>query len=129
MERAGQLFSRSSLVRKLLQPQEMVIAAWPSAIGRRLGLRARAVASRGDALIVEVEDALWQKNLELLEPQILNNLKNVLGSLAPKRLEFRLAVPRRPPQHETVAARDESDRIADPTLSLLYRRSRRKAGA
>jgi hypothetical protein len=81
------------------------------------------------ALTVEVEDELWQRNLQLLRTQIEANLEELLGPLAPRRLEFRIGVPRRPPQPARPAAADEADSIADPVLRHLYLASRRKAGA
>lgn len=111
----------------------MTLAAWSSAVGRRLARKTRATGVREGTLIVEVEDELWRRNLAGLEKHILQNLAQTLGQdRAPLRIEFRLGVPRRPmkmaePPQPAIA--DEADRIADPVLSYLYRQSRRKAGA
>jgi hypothetical protein len=133
MERAGRLISTSKTGRKLLSSEEMTLAAWGSAVGKRLSGRTRAIRLHQSTLIVEVEDELWQRNLALLEPQILKNLTGTLGEgKAPRKLEFRVGIPRRPAAIATpppASSLDEADRIADPVLSYLYRQSRRKAGA
>lgn len=113
-----------------LSAEELALAAWPAAIGKRLAGRTRAVSLVRDRLVIEVEDAVWQRNLHALRTQILSNLGGILGAAAPADLEFRIGVPRRPPQREErVGLPDEADGIADPILSHLYRVSRRKAGA
>ena len=84
-------------------------------------------------LVVEVEDAIWQKQLHLLSRQILDRLRKVTGSGTIEDLEFRIAIPRRQPQRapirETVAVPDEAESIQDPVLKKLYRLSRKKATA
>jgi hypothetical protein len=129
MERAGRSFARWTAAQAHLSAEEMVMAAWPAAIGRRLAGRTRAVALVRSRLVVEVEDPVWQRNLYLLRHQILDKLKDLLGQNAPGDLEFRVGVPRRPPQREESMVRDEADAITDPVLGRLYRISRRKAGA
>jgi hypothetical protein len=133
MERAGRLISTSKTGRKLLNSEEMTLAAWGPAVGKRLSGKTRALRLQHTTLIVEVEDELWQRNLALLEPQILKNLSGLLGDgKAPQKLEFRVGIPRRPAAlaaPPSALSADEADRIADPVLSYLYRQSRRKAGA
>ena len=135
MERAGRALSQMITARNALSPEDMTMAAWPAAIGKRLARRTRALSLVRDRLVVEVEDAVWQRNLHQLRGPILKNLREILGDAAPLDLEFRIGVPRRPPQREDIAdpfsvtSGDEADLIADPMLSRLYRISRRKAGA
>jgi hypothetical protein len=135
MERAGRALSQMITARKALSPEDMTMAAWPAAIGKRLARRTRALSLVRDRLVVEVEDAVWQRNLHQLRGPILKNLREILGDAAPLDLEFRIGIPRRPPQREdipdpfAVTSVDEADLIADPMLSRLYRISRRKAGA
>jgi len=135
MERAGRLLAVSKAARKHLSAEELALAAWPAAVGSRAARHTRAVALRGDALVVEVGDELWRRNLELLSRQILANLASLLGPGAPKSIEYRLAIPRRPvrsePAHgsfQLVAPQaDEAARIQDPVLRRIYLRSKRKA--
>jgi len=131
MERAGRTLAKWTQARAHLTPEAMAMAAWPAAVGKRLALRARPLALVRERLVVEVDDALWQRNLYALRGQILRKMADLLGEAAPQALEFRVGVPRRPPQVETHAGRtaDEAESIADPVLSRIYRISRRKAGA
>jgi hypothetical protein len=136
MEHAGRSFARSKAARACLTAEERALAAWPAAVGKRLAGRTRAVGLVRERLVVEVEDALWQRNLHTLRFQILANLSGYLGDDAPREIEFRIGVPRRPPRRETSAPvspagalDDEAARIADPVLRRIYLVSRRKAGA
>jgi hypothetical protein len=136
MERAGSSFAKWTAAQAHLTTEEMVVAAWPAAVGRRLAGRTRAKGLVRRRLVIEVEDAVWQRNLHMLRHQILAKLSDLLGENAPGDLEFRIGIPRRPPQREVSASllapgefRDEADAISDPVLSRIYRISRRKAGA
>ena len=85
------------------------------------------------SLIVEVEDAVWQKQLFHLRGLILAQLSKIIGEGVVKDVEFRVAAPRRPPQQATTlgAAKpaDEADGIADPVLRIVYKQARKKASA
>lgn len=109
--------------------EEILRAAWPSAVGKKIAAHTRAAAVAGSRLIVDVEDAVWRKHLYTLRGQILANLNQALGDGSITSLDFRLAVPRRPPQIEerVATSHDEAERISDPVLRRLYRNSRKKA--
>lgn len=136
MERAGRLIAHSKSAQKHFSAAELALAAWPAAVGARAARHARAVALQDGTLIVDVGDELWRRNLELLSPQILKNLASLLGSFAPKRIEYRLALPRRPvrselPQQQEFQLRapgaEDAAGIEDPVLRRIYIRSKRKA--
>lgn len=137
MERAGRLIPKLHTARRHFSPDELVLAAWPAAVGRRLAARTRAVAIRDGRLFVDVEDDLWRRNLTALRLQILRNFADLLEGAAPTEVEFRIGIPRRPPQREESFAftltpprvPDEADSIADPGLRRIYINSRRKARA
>lgn len=138
MERAGRLIAKLKTAHQHFTLEELICAAWPAAVGRRLAASTRATAVRRTTLVVEVEDELWRRNLTALHGQILRNLTDLLDAAAPREIEFRLGVPRRQPQREhsvqgfsLTAPRvaDESDSIADPVLRRIYVNSRRKARA
>lgn len=128
MESAARLIPKLK-VKAPLTRAELAVAAWPAAVGRRLAGRTKALAFVQNRLIVEVEDALWQRNLQALSGQILANFGRTLGADAPLEIEFRIGVPRRPPQRAAAAAGDDAAGIADPVLRRIYIASRRKAGA
>jgi hypothetical protein len=130
MERAGKFLNKLA---NTATPEELAIAAWKTVIGKRLIRYAWAKALVRGNLIVETEDAIWQKQLFHLRHQILRRLAAVLGDEIVHDVEFRIATPRRPPQAaetaSTEASCDEADRIEDPVMRLIYKRARKKASA
>ncbi|MCS7043818.1 MAG: DUF721 domain-containing protein [Bryobacteraceae bacterium] len=135
MERAGRLLALSKTARRHLSAEQLALAAWPAAVGAKAARHTRAVALREHILVVEVGDELWRRNLELLNGQILKNLGSLLGPGAPKAVEYRLAIPRRPVRSEVPREQfrlrspgaDEAAGIEDPILRRIYLRSKRKA--
>lgn len=138
MERAGRIITKLKLARKHFTLEDLTCAAWPAAVGKRLATRTRAVTLKGGRLIVEVEDDLWRRNLAVLHVQLLKNLGELLEGAAPTQIEFRIGIPRRPPQREeshggftlsppAIRSADDADDIADPVLRRIYINSRRKA--
>jgi hypothetical protein len=125
----------ASLLTKLksqgLTSGELACGAWKQAVGRRLSERTHAVGMVRQTLVVEVEDAVWQRQLHALRHQILANLDHVLGPGVVTAIEFRIGIPRRAPQRETGSATgsDEAARISDPVLRRLYRESKRQSQA
>ena len=134
MERAGRILSRLRSANGTLTATQLAVSAWPAAVGRRLASRTRVTFFEHGRMIVEAEDALWQKNLSALSPQILANLRSLLQESAPSQVEFRVGARRRPPRREEPVQpaglfATEPSGIADPSLDYVYRLSRRKAGA
>jgi predicted nucleic acid-binding Zn ribbon protein len=134
MERAGRILTRLRAARGALRGDQLAAAAWPVAVGIRLARRTRVVTLDRGKLIVEAEDELWQRNLSSLSDQILNNLLKHLGDAAPNSIEFRVGARRRPlRREETVHSQGlfagTPSGIEDPAMDLIYRESRRKAGA
>src|SRR5947209_8183365 len=110
---------------------ELVCAAWPVAVGKTIARHSAAVSLVRDKLVIEVEDAIWQKQLFHLQIHILRRLHELLGPGLIADLEFRIAKQRRPPQRETrlPESADESDRIEDPVMRILYKQARKRATA
>lgn len=131
MERAGKLISRLKLPPGSVDPEKLAIAAWPVAVGKRIARHTRAASLVRDNLIVEVEDAIWQRQLFVLRSQIVRKLGEVLGASIVREVEFRIAVPRRPPQRSErlKTVEDEADRIEDPLLRKIYKQMRKRAPA
>ena len=129
MERAGK--SIAKLRGAGLAPDQLAVAAWPAAVGERLAARTNALTLVRSRLVVEVEDAVWQKQLFQLSSQILPRIAKVLGAGIVEELEFRIAprIPRRPPQMAPApaVADAEAEGIRDPVMRTIYKRSRKKA--
>jgi len=127
MERAGRLLAGMRLPGVSLTPQEIIQAAWPQAVGKRIAGRTRAAALAGSTLVVEVDDEIWRRQLITLTGQILGRLRQALGRDLVARIDFRLAAPRRLPQRAATLSGDEAEAILDAGLRMTYRASRRKA--
>jgi hypothetical protein len=133
MERAARLVAKHKFSNEILSEDEIARAVWPLAVGKAIAAhtsRIRVVRSR---LVVEVEDAIWQKQLHALTRQIVDRIRAVTGSGKIEDVEFRIAVPRREMgRAETSNASagtidDEAERISDPVLRKVYRMSRKRA--
>jgi hypothetical protein len=143
MIRAGSLLGKLKAPEGCVSKQDLVIKLWPSAVGKRLAARARAVAMQGERLIVEVEDDTWQRQLRGLRLQILDKLEKIVGSPVARDIVFQVRVPRPMPQPApldwglssgspagpSAPTRDEADGIRDPGLRRIYKASRKKASA
>ncbi len=132
MERISRLIAKLPAGANALEAEGLVRAAWPAAVGRKVAARTRAARMVRTRLIVEVEDALWQRQLFALSGQILANLERRLGRGVVEDLEFRVIPRRREFQRADVAQPalappDEADQIADPVLRSVYKHSRKKA--
>jgi hypothetical protein len=129
MERAGKLIRKLKLPASAVSAEDMARAAWPLAVGKRIASQTRAAGLVRERLVVEVEDAIWQRQLWTLRGQILAKLSEILGAGAVGALEFRVTIPRRLPQREEKAAApaDEAAGIQDPVLRRLYKIDRKKA--
>jgi len=132
MERAGKALAKLKLS-DAISPDQLAFAAWPAAVGKRIAVHACPKALVRGCLVVEAEDAIWQKQLFHLRFDILAKLTEVLGGGIVTDLEFRTAgaAPRRPPQsaqsHSESASPDEADRIEDPVMRILYKQARTRA--
>jgi predicted nucleic acid-binding Zn ribbon protein len=132
MERAGKALAKLKLS-DAISPDALAFAAWTAAVGKRIAVHTCPKALVRGSLLVEAEDAIWQKQLFHLRFDILAKLTEVLGGGIVTDLEFRIAgaAPRRPPQsaqsHCESVSPDEADRIIDPVMRIVYKRARHKA--
>lgn len=136
MERAGRIIGKLKIPKEVIDSEAMARSAWPAAVGKRIAARTRVLKLVRTSLVVECEDALWQRQLNTLSGQILRNLANLLGEGLVMSLDLRPATPRRGMQIAGAAVAgpairglsdDEADRIQDPVFRMLYKQSRRKA--
>jgi len=68
-----------------------VQGAWSAAVGERVAAVATPVSERAGTLTVECSDAVWAQELDLMQEQLLERLREALGERAPKALKFRVA--------------------------------------
>ena len=131
MERAGKALAKLKLS-AAITPDELALAAWPAAVSDRIASHAVPKALVRGCLVVEAEDAMWQKQLFQLRYAILAKITELIGNGTVTDLEFRIAraAPPRPPQparsHSENATVDEADGIKDPVLRIVYKQARRK---
>jgi predicted nucleic acid-binding Zn ribbon protein len=131
MKRAGSLIGTLKLSSGHGDAEVRARAAWEPAAGKNIARHTLAASLVRGTLIVEVEDMLWQQNLNKLRSALLRNLAEILGEPLVTELAFR-PMPRRIGPQRAVAARpalhpgDESGAIHDPVLAALYRQSRKK---
>jgi hypothetical protein len=145
MEPASRLIRGLRIPGDVMSAEQLACAAWPAAVGKKVAAHTRAVRMVRSRLVVEVEDAIWQRQLFALSRHILSNLERGLGPGLVEDLEFRVvhkeALRRREPQRAERAmpsgsfddaagiAPDDADGIADPVLRGIYKASRKKAQA
>jgi predicted nucleic acid-binding Zn ribbon protein len=140
MERAARLLKNKSVSREILNSEELLQAVWPAAVGKVIASHTRPARLVRDKLVIEVEDAIWQRQLNALSEQIIAQLQKLTGTALLSDLEFRIAIPKRQPQRvyarqgETLANRlvgdeDEAEQIKDPVLKKVFQLSRKKATA
>ncbi len=67
-----------------------VQAAWATTVGPQLAAVASPVSERAGTLTIEVSDSVWAQELDLMQGQLLERLREALGERAPKALKFRL---------------------------------------
>ena len=66
-----------------------VQAAWADAVGERVAAAAEPVEERSGAVVIECSDPVWAEELDLMQEQLLDRLRDRLGEEAPERLQFR----------------------------------------
>lgn len=133
MERASRLISNLRLPGGAISPEELACAAWPEAVGKKVARHTRAVKLVRDCLVVEVEDAVWQKQLFALSPLILRALAKILGAGLVEETYFKIVPRRREPQRALQSApglfNDEAAGIQDPVMRGIYRAARKRETA
>jgi len=68
-----------------------VQATWSEAVGSQIAEVARPVSERAGTLTVECANAMWAQELDLMQGQLLERLREALGEAAPRALKFRVA--------------------------------------
>lgn len=125
MERAGSLLGKLKLSPQMADPETRARAAWAFAAGKKIARHTLAAALVRGTLVVEVEDMVWQKQLNTLRHFLLKNLKETLGGDMVTEIDFRPMPPRRKPQRAESARQVDSHGIQDPIMAMLYRQSKK----
>jgi hypothetical protein len=74
---------------------------------------------------VEVEDIVWQRQLNAIRHHLLRNLHKELGEVLVTEIDFR-PMPRRLAPQRAETARPSVDGIHDPVMGILYQQSKKK---
>lgn len=73
-------------------PIQRVIACWDEVVGDAIAQNARPVETEGDALVVEVRNAVWRDQLaRFYARQIVHKLNRRLGGDIIRQIRFRVA--------------------------------------
>jgi len=67
-----------------------VQAAWADAVGEGVAAVAEPTADREGAVVVSCADSVWAQELDLMQGQLLDRLRERLGDDAPESLRFRV---------------------------------------
>jgi predicted nucleic acid-binding Zn ribbon protein len=67
-----------------------VQSVWRSALGEQLAAVATPISEREGTLTVECTEAVWVQELDLMQAQLLERLREELGDQTPQALRFRL---------------------------------------
>jgi len=131
MERVSKVIRSWQVPGGAIGADELACAAWRGAVGGKIASHTRAVKLVRTRLVVEVEDATWQRQLLSLSQFILRNLAKHLGAGLVEDLEFRVVPRRREPQRAGRSMpglfADEASAIEDPVLRTIYKASRARA--
>jgi predicted nucleic acid-binding Zn ribbon protein len=72
-------------------PLAALQAAWGEAVGERIAAVTSPVSERGGEVTVSCSDSVWAQELDLMQAQLLERLRDRLGERAPKSLRFRVS--------------------------------------
>jgi predicted nucleic acid-binding Zn ribbon protein len=71
-------------------PLAAVQAVWREVVGERIASAAHPVSERGREVEVGCSDSVWAQELDLMQEQLLQRLRERLGERAPHALRFRV---------------------------------------
>jgi len=66
-----------------------VQGVWADVVGEQVAAAARPVAEREGAIVVACSDPVWAQELDLMQEQLLDRLRDRIGEAAPRSLRFR----------------------------------------
>ena len=71
-------------------PLAALQGAWAQVVGERIAAVTSPVAERGGEVTVACTDSVWAQELDLMQGQLLERLRERLGERAPQSLRFRV---------------------------------------
>jgi predicted nucleic acid-binding Zn ribbon protein len=71
-------------------PLATLQATWPAAVGERIAAVATPVSERSGDVTVRCTDSVWAQELDLIQGDLLERLRELLGERAPRTLRFRV---------------------------------------
>ncbi len=71
-------------------PLAAVQAAWSGTVGEQVAAVAVPVSERGGTVTIEVAEAVWAQELDLMQKVLLERLRSAVGEQAPQALRFRV---------------------------------------
>jgi predicted nucleic acid-binding Zn ribbon protein len=72
-------------------PLSAVQTAWPSAAGEHIAAVSTPISERAGTVTIECTQSVWVQELDLMQEQLLERLREALGERAPQALKFRVA--------------------------------------
>ncbi len=128
MERVTRLLAK--MKSDSLPMEDLTREVWPLAVGKIIAGHSQYAGLVRRTLVIEVEDAIWRKQLTAITPDILRKLSTLIGPHLVTDLEFRVAPLRLRPRKERPLplfdSADEANRIADPIFRRLYTADRQR---
>jgi predicted nucleic acid-binding Zn ribbon protein len=70
-------------------PLASIQAVWAEAVGERVAAVTRPVSERSGTVTIACSDPIWASELEMMQEQLLERLREHLGEAAPTALRFR----------------------------------------
>jgi predicted nucleic acid-binding Zn ribbon protein len=71
-------------------PLAALQGAWKEVVGEQIAAVTNPVAERSGEATVSCADSVWAQELDLMQEQLLERLRDRLGERAPKSLRFRV---------------------------------------
>jgi predicted nucleic acid-binding Zn ribbon protein len=66
-------------------------SVWAELVGARIAAVAQPVSERGGEVTIDCSDSVWAQELDLMQEQLLERLRERLGARAPQSLRFRVS--------------------------------------
>jgi predicted nucleic acid-binding Zn ribbon protein len=71
-------------------PLAALQGAWREAVGERIAAVASPVSERGGEALIGCADSVWAQELDLMQDELLERLRDRIGERAPQSLRFRV---------------------------------------